>query len=53
MPDLWFRPSPSIEARKQMAEQVDWWPRFVREALGKETISKRATGLSTYSLASG
>jgi hypothetical protein len=51
--DQWFRPSPTVEAGKQTAEQVDWWPEFVRDALGKETTSELVTGLSTYSLASG
>ncbi len=34
------RPSPTIEARVKLAEQTDWWPRFVKDSLGKESTSK-------------
>lgn len=34
------RPSPTMEARAQLVPQEDWWPRFVKDALGKESTSK-------------
>lgn len=34
------RPSPTLEARARTTPQEDWWPRFVRDALGKESTSK-------------
>jgi hypothetical protein len=34
------RPSPSIEARIGSTPQTDWWPRFVKDALGKESTTK-------------
>jgi hypothetical protein len=34
------RASPTIEARIKLAEQTDWWPRIVRDALGKESTSR-------------
>ena len=33
------RPSPTMEARAKTTPQTDWWPEFVREALGKESTS--------------
>jgi hypothetical protein len=32
-------PAPSIAARARTAAQVDWWPAFVHEVLGKESTS--------------
>lgn len=37
------RPSPSMEARAQTTPQEDWWPRLVRDALGKESTSRAGT----------
>lgn len=37
--DIATRPSPSLEARTATTPQVDWWPRFVRDVLGKESTS--------------
>lgn len=37
------RPSPTIEARAKLFPQVDWWPDFVRKALGKESTSNAGT----------
>ncbi len=33
------RPSPTMELRRSWTPQVDWWPRFVRDVLGKESTS--------------
>jgi hypothetical protein len=33
------RPSPSLEAHRRLAPQVDWWPRLVRDVLSKESAS--------------
>ena len=33
------RKSTTMEARARTTPQVDWWPRFVRDALGKESTS--------------
>lgn len=33
------RPSPTLQTRAAMTPQVDWWPRFVKEALGKDNAS--------------
>ena len=32
--------SPSIDARSLTTPQIDWWPDFVRDALGKESTSQ-------------
>ena len=32
-------PQPTIDARSQTTPQVDWWPRFVRDVLGKESTA--------------
>ena len=32
--------NPSIQARSQLSPQTDWWPDYVRDALGKESTSK-------------
>jgi len=37
------RPSPIMEARAAGSPQVDWWPDFVRDALGKESTSVAGT----------
>jgi hypothetical protein len=34
------RSSPSIEARIGTSPQTDWWPSYVRDALGKESTSQ-------------
>ena len=34
------RPSPTFEARAKTTPQVDWWPRIVRDVLGKESTSQ-------------
>jgi hypothetical protein len=34
------RPSPSMDQMRAATPQEDWWPRFVREALGKESTSQ-------------
>ncbi len=34
------RPSPSLESRALATPQLDWWPEFVRDALGKESTAK-------------
>jgi hypothetical protein len=34
------RPSPSMDQMRATTPQEDWWPRFVREALGKESTSQ-------------
>lgn len=51
------RESPTFEARKASTAQLDWWPRFVRDALGKESTAKVVTDNAVVpkfeSLASG
>ena len=51
------RESPTFEARKAGSPQVDWWPSFVRDVLGKESTAKVATDNAVLpkfeSLASG
>lgn len=37
------RPSPTMEARAKANPQIDWWPDYVRGALGKESTSKAGT----------
>ncbi|MBW3623170.1 MAG: hypothetical protein KY468_07135 [Armatimonadetes bacterium] len=34
------RPSPTMEARARTTPQEDWWPRFVKDVLGKESTSQ-------------
>jgi len=34
------RTSPTMEARAKTTPQVDWWPRFVLDSLGKESTSQ-------------
>lgn len=38
--DIATRPSPSLEARAATTPQTDWWPRFVRDVLGKDSTSQ-------------
>lgn len=33
------RPSPSLEAHSRATPQVDWWPQYVRDVLGRESTS--------------
>ncbi len=33
------RKSPTMEARAKTTPQIDWWPDFVREVVGKESTS--------------
>lgn len=37
------RTSPSLQARAGSTPQTDWWPDFVRDALGKESTSRAGT----------
>ena len=32
-------PTPTLDAHQAVTPQVDWWPQFVREVLGKESTS--------------
>jgi hypothetical protein len=34
------RPSPTMQTRSMTTPQLDWWPDFVRDALGKASTSK-------------
>lgn len=34
------KPSPTTQARAATTTQIDWWPRFVRDTLGKESSSQ-------------
>lgn len=47
------KPKPSIDERARTTPQVNWWPQFVREALGKEStaISGREPGGPAASMA--
>ena len=33
------RPSPSLDAHSRTTPQVDWWPQYVRDVLGRESTS--------------
>ncbi|AIE86465.1 hypothetical protein [Fimbriimonas ginsengisoli] len=37
------RASPTLEAKIKSTPQVDWWPDYVRDALGKESTSRAGT----------
>ncbi len=37
--DVAARPSPTMELRRVTTPQEDWWPRFVRDVLGRESTS--------------
>jgi len=37
--DIAGRYSSSFDARGKLTDQVDWWPRFVRDVLGRESTS--------------
>jgi len=37
------RPSPAMESRARSTPQVDWWPRFVRDVLRRESSSRSGT----------
>ena len=38
--ELAARPSVTMEARSRTTPQEDWWPRFVRDVLGKESTTQ-------------
>lgn len=40
------RPTPNLDSARQSTPKEDWWPRLVREALGKDSTSEagRVTG---------
>jgi hypothetical protein len=38
------RPSPTMEKMAKTTPQTDWWPRFVRDVLGKESSSGSGAG---------
>jgi hypothetical protein len=47
------RASPTLTARATQAPQIDWWPEFVRAALGKESTSRPVAANTANALASG
>jgi hypothetical protein len=47
------KPTPTLEARAKTALQEDWWPRFVKNALGKESASPAGVDLDPVTVATG
>lgn len=41
------KPTPTFEARKLQSTQIDWWPRFVKDVLGKESTSSAGVDMRT------
>ena len=33
------RPTPSLDSRRLLTPQVDWWPRYVQDILGRPSTS--------------